>query len=185
LAYACPLLQALLQSSHLYAEAQHSFKKHGVLVEGVSVDVAAMQQQKTSAVDGLTKGIEGLFKKNKVRLWRACAHPHAVLAGACCDSLWHRKLREGAAAGSLLAALSSRRNPCTPVSWPAAAAGRVCQGLGQAEERHRGGGQYRRRHHHHPCDQEHHHRHRIGGHAPARRARRRAPVRRVGKPSMR
>ena len=61
-------LQALLQSSHLYAEAKHSFKKHGVVVEGLSVDLDAMQRQKTSAVDGLTKGIEGLFKKNKVCL---------------------------------------------------------------------------------------------------------------------
>lgn len=32
----------------------------------MEIDVAAMQQQKASAVDGLTKGIEGLFKKNKV-----------------------------------------------------------------------------------------------------------------------
>ena len=58
--------QALLQSSHMYADAKHGFKKHGVLVEGLSVDVAAMQQQKANAVEGLTKGIEGLFKKNKV-----------------------------------------------------------------------------------------------------------------------
>ncbi|PSC74380.1 Dihydrolipoyl dehydrogenase mitochondrial [Micractinium conductrix] len=62
----CIPSKALLQSSHMYAEAQHSFSKHGVLVDGVTVDVAAMQQQKGSAVEGLTKGIEGLFKKNKV-----------------------------------------------------------------------------------------------------------------------
>ena len=64
------LLQALLQSSHMYAEAKHAFQKHGVLVEGVAVDLAAMQRQKASAVDGLTKGIEGLFKKNKARKQR-------------------------------------------------------------------------------------------------------------------
>ena len=34
--------------------------------EGEAVDVAAMMKQKLGAVDGLTKGIEGLFKKNKV-----------------------------------------------------------------------------------------------------------------------
>ncbi len=66
------LLQALLQSSHMYAEAKHAFQKHGVLVDGVAVDVAAMQRQKASAVEGLTKGIEGLFKKNKAR-WAWCA----------------------------------------------------------------------------------------------------------------
>ncbi|PSC68781.1 dihydrolipoyl dehydrogenase mitochondrial [Micractinium conductrix] len=53
----CIPSKALLQSSHMYAEAQHSFSKHGVLVDGVTVDVAAMQQQKGSAVEGLTKGI--------------------------------------------------------------------------------------------------------------------------------
>lgn len=62
----CIPSKALLQSSHLFAEAQHSFKKHGIIVDGLAVDVAAMQQQKATAVDGLTKGIEGLFKKNKV-----------------------------------------------------------------------------------------------------------------------
>ena len=62
-----PLPQALLQSSHMYAEAKHSFAKHGVMVSNLEIDVAAMQKQKEEAVEGLTKGIEGLFKKNKVR----------------------------------------------------------------------------------------------------------------------
>lgn len=58
--------QALLHSSHMYEEARHVFAKHGVLVDGVKVDVPAMMKQKDEAVTGLTKGIEGLFKKNKV-----------------------------------------------------------------------------------------------------------------------
>lgn len=59
----------------MYYDAKHSFKKHGVLVGDLAVDVAAMQQQKTAAVEGLTKGIEGLFKKNKARraAWQGCA----------------------------------------------------------------------------------------------------------------
>jgi len=32
----------------------------------VSIDVGKMMEQKSKSVDGLTKGIEGLFKKNKV-----------------------------------------------------------------------------------------------------------------------
>lgn len=84
------LLQALLQSSHMYAEAKHSFAKHGVLVDNVSVDVAAMQKQKSSAVEGLTKGIEGLFKKNKVKLCSIflCAHVVRRVAntGSCADT---------------------------------------------------------------------------------------------------
>lgn len=37
------------------------------MCDGVSIDVARMMKQKEDAVDGLTKGIEGLFKKNKVK----------------------------------------------------------------------------------------------------------------------
>ncbi|KAL4433593.1 hypothetical protein ABPG75_000034 [Micractinium tetrahymenae] len=62
----CIPSKALLQSSHMFAEAKHSFAKHGVVVDNVAVDVAAMQKQKSAAVEGLTKGVEGLFKKNKV-----------------------------------------------------------------------------------------------------------------------
>ena len=69
LAARCELsrLQALLHSSHMYSEAKHSFASHGVLVDNLRVDVDKMMAQKTGAVGGLTKGIEGLFKKNKAR----------------------------------------------------------------------------------------------------------------------
>lgn len=60
------VVQALLQSSHMYHDAQHNFGSHGVKVGSVSIDLPAMMQQKDKAVTGLTKGIEGLFKKNKV-----------------------------------------------------------------------------------------------------------------------
>lgn len=62
----CIPSKALLQSSHMYHEAKHAFKHHGVIVSDVQVDLPAMMKQKEQAVTGLTKGIEGLFKKNKV-----------------------------------------------------------------------------------------------------------------------
>eukprot|EP00245_Coleochaete_scutata_P006797 TRINITY_DN21581_c0_g1_i1.p1 TRINITY_DN21581_c0_g1~~TRINITY_DN21581_c0_g1_i1.p1 ORF type:complete len:516 (+),score=119.14 TRINITY_DN21581_c0_g1_i1:61-1608(+) len=62
----CIPSKALLHSSHMYHEALHSFASHGVKVSGVEIDVDAMMKQKETAVGGLTKGIEGLFKKNKV-----------------------------------------------------------------------------------------------------------------------
>ncbi len=61
-----PPPQALLNSSHKYIEAKEHFKHHGVIVENVSYDFGAIMKQKEDAVSGLTKGIEGLFKKNKV-----------------------------------------------------------------------------------------------------------------------
>ena len=59
-------MQALLQSSHMYYDAMKHFGDHGVMVEGVKVDLTKMMEQKKNSVEGLTKGIEGLFKKNKV-----------------------------------------------------------------------------------------------------------------------
>jgi glycine/D-amino acid oxidase-like deaminating enzyme len=58
--------QALLHSSQMYHQAHKELHKHGVLVDNVRIDVAKMMAQKATAVSGLTKGIEGLFKKNKV-----------------------------------------------------------------------------------------------------------------------
>jgi pyruvate/2-oxoglutarate dehydrogenase complex dihydrolipoamide dehydrogenase (E3) component len=43
----------------------HSFATNRPRSE-VSIDVSKMMAQKSKSVDGLTKGIEGLFKKNKV-----------------------------------------------------------------------------------------------------------------------
>lgn len=62
----CIPSKALLHSSHLYEDATKSFDKHGIKLSGVELDLPAMMDHKLSSVDGLTKGIEGLFKKNKV-----------------------------------------------------------------------------------------------------------------------
>ncbi|KAL9829055.1 putative oxidoreductase [Arabidopsis thaliana] len=59
-------LLALLHSSHMYHEAKHVFANHGVKVSSVEVDLPAMLAQKDTAVKNLTRGVEGLFKKNKV-----------------------------------------------------------------------------------------------------------------------
>ncbi|WP_459593983.1 hypothetical protein, partial [Enterobacter hormaechei] len=45
---------------------KHSFANHGIKVSSVEVDLPAMLAQKDNAVKNLTRGIEGLFKKNKV-----------------------------------------------------------------------------------------------------------------------
>jgi dihydrolipoamide dehydrogenase len=50
----------------MYHEAKHAFSNHGVKFASLEVDLDAMMAQKTKAVAGLTRGIEGLFKKNKV-----------------------------------------------------------------------------------------------------------------------
>jgi dihydrolipoamide dehydrogenase len=62
----CIPSKQLLHASYLYEEAQSGMAKFGINVEGVSLDLKQMMKGKTQAVTGLTKGIEFLFKKNKI-----------------------------------------------------------------------------------------------------------------------
>jgi len=62
----CIPSKALLHASHSYHEATHNFTKMGLMGKSPSVDFGKMQDYKTSVIDGNTKGIEFLFKKNKV-----------------------------------------------------------------------------------------------------------------------
>lgn len=62
----CIPSKALLDSSHHYYFLQKQAATHGIQCEGLSIDVAAMQARKNEVVTTLTKGIAGLFQKNKV-----------------------------------------------------------------------------------------------------------------------
>jgi dihydrolipoamide dehydrogenase len=62
----CIPSKALLESSHLYAQAQHDLAAHGVKLDGVGLDLGAMLARKDKVVADLTKGIAFLFKKNKI-----------------------------------------------------------------------------------------------------------------------
>ena len=62
----CIPSKALLQSSENYAEATHAFADHGILVDGVKLDLARMQARKAEVVTANVRGVEFLFKKNKV-----------------------------------------------------------------------------------------------------------------------
>ncbi len=62
----CIPSKALLQSSENFHEVTGSFKDHGILVDGVTLDLARMQARKGEVVNANVKGVEFLFKKNKV-----------------------------------------------------------------------------------------------------------------------
>jgi dihydrolipoamide dehydrogenase len=55
-----------LHASDYYEAARKTFPSMGVKIEGLSLDLPQMLKQKEDAVDGLTKGVEFLMKKNKV-----------------------------------------------------------------------------------------------------------------------
>ena len=62
----CIPSKALLQSSEHYEEAQHKLADHGVTVSSVKLDLARMQARKGEVVGANVKGVEFLFRKNKV-----------------------------------------------------------------------------------------------------------------------
>src|ERR1700753_1406451 len=62
----CIPSKGLLQSAGEFENTKHALKDHGVLVDGVKLDLARMQARKTEGVNANTKGVEFLFRKNKV-----------------------------------------------------------------------------------------------------------------------
>ena len=62
----CIPSKALLHASHQLHEAQHNFTKMGLMGKSPSVDFKQMLAYKDEVIEANTKGIEFLFKKNKV-----------------------------------------------------------------------------------------------------------------------
>lgn len=62
----CIPSKALLHSSEKFEEASHHLAEHGVKVGKVELDLKALMARKDKVVGDLTKGIDFLFKKNKV-----------------------------------------------------------------------------------------------------------------------
>ncbi len=80
----CIPSKALLHASELYHAAGHDFAKMGLKVADPGFDWAGVQAYKQSTVDGNTKGIEFLFKKNKVdwlKGWGTITAPGEVKVG--------------------------------------------------------------------------------------------------------
>lgn len=63
----CIPSKALLHATYIYdAAANGTWSRFGIRAESLSFDLAAMMAQKDEIVRGLTRGIEFLFRKNKV-----------------------------------------------------------------------------------------------------------------------
>lgn len=62
----CIPSKSLLNNSHLYHTILHDTKKRGIDVGQVNLNLKQMMKAKDDSVAGLTKGVEFLFKKNKV-----------------------------------------------------------------------------------------------------------------------
>jgi dihydrolipoamide dehydrogenase len=62
----CIPSKALLASSEKYEEALHHLDEHGIEVGSAKLDLAKMLARKDGIVTKMTKGIEFLFRKNKI-----------------------------------------------------------------------------------------------------------------------
>ena len=62
----CIPSKALLASSEEFEKVAHHLDEHGISVSGAKFDLGKMQSRKDGIVEKMTKGIEFLFKKNKV-----------------------------------------------------------------------------------------------------------------------
>jgi dihydrolipoamide dehydrogenase len=69
----CIPSKALLQSTENFHAAQADLASHGVMIEGIKLDLARMQARKAEVVSANVKGVEFLFKKNKVTWLKGAA----------------------------------------------------------------------------------------------------------------
>ncbi len=77
----CIPSKALLASSEKFEEAQSHLDVHGIEIAGAKIDVVKMQARKDGIVSKMTKGIEFLFRKNKIDWLKG----HARLTGVSGD----------------------------------------------------------------------------------------------------
>lgn len=69
----CIPSKALLEDSELYWAARNDFPAHGIEIPEVRFDLAAMLRRKEQVVTTLTRGIESLFKKNRITRYMGTA----------------------------------------------------------------------------------------------------------------
>lgn len=69
----CIPSKSLLNNSHMYHQILHDTKKRGIEVSDVKLNLKQMMAAKNTSVDGLTKGVEFLFKKNNVEYVKGTA----------------------------------------------------------------------------------------------------------------
>jgi dihydrolipoamide dehydrogenase len=109
----CIPSKALLQSSHLFAQAGHGLGLHGVTATGVALDLGVMLARKDKVVSDLTAGIEFLFKKQKVAYLKGAGQ---LAAGPALEVTLDGGGRERLHAKSIVIATGSEVTPLPGVA---------------------------------------------------------------------
>ena len=100
----CIPSKALLHATHMLHETHENFEKMGLMGAAPKVDWAKMQAYKADVVTGNTKGIEFLFKKNKItwlKGWASIPAPGQVKVGDETHSAKNIVIATGSEASSL------------------------------------------------------------------------------------
>ena len=100
----CIPSKALLHATHQLHEVHENHEKMGLMGGAPVVDWAKMQAYKTDVVAGNTKGIEFLFKKNKItwiKGWASIPEPGRVKVGDDVHMAKHIVIATGSEAASL------------------------------------------------------------------------------------
>ncbi len=100
----CIPSKAMLHATELLHEAEVNFAKMGLMGAAPTVDIGAMQAYKQSVVDNNTKGIEFLFKKNKIdwlKGWASIPAPGKVSVDGVEHSARNIVIASGSEASSL------------------------------------------------------------------------------------
>ncbi|MCI0345764.1 MAG: FAD-dependent oxidoreductase, partial [Chloroflexi bacterium] len=123
----CIPSKALLESSGQYEHALHGLAGHGITVSGAKVDLAKLIGRKDAIVAKMTKGIETLFRKNKISWLQG----HGRFVGKSADG-WRLEVGAAAAAEAVEARAvivatgsKARHLPGVPVDQ-----GVVCDNIG-------------------------------------------------------
>ncbi len=100
----CIPSKALLHASHMLHEAEHNFAAMGLKGKSPSVDWKQMMQYKADTIGQNTKGIEFLFKKNKIdwlKGWGSIPEKGKVKVGDEVHDAKHIIIASGSEASSL------------------------------------------------------------------------------------
>jgi dihydrolipoamide dehydrogenase len=62
----CIPSKALLESSERFSEARERFSSHGIQISDLKLDLTVMLRRKDQVVTTLTRGVDALFRKNKI-----------------------------------------------------------------------------------------------------------------------
>jgi dihydrolipoamide dehydrogenase len=110
----CIPSKALLQSSHLFEETAHDLAQHGIRIGAPQLDFVQMMKRKGEVVGATTKGIEFLFKKNKIAAFQGTGR--IVAAGSVAVVGEDGAVRETLATRNILIASGSEVTPLPGVT---------------------------------------------------------------------